>query len=202
MWFSISSNVRGGSLKQFKYDPVLFFSYPLMYYDFTNIMLVEGKDTMQAKLTLVDSIKRSVKVIHKWVEEKKYMLIIPDSCFFSFDSLTNDSLIVHFRSSMEREFGSIRLNVNIDSVPGNYIIQLLDEKNFPIEERVVTKSGRVTFSYLNPKSYKIKAILDKNKNGRWDTGNYFEKLEPEAVFFYPKTLEIRANWDIEETWNL
>jgi len=78
----------------------------------------------------------------------------------------------------------------------------LDEKDNIIEEKQINSSGKIRFEYLNPKKYKIKAILDKNNNGRWDTGAYFKKLEPEEVFFFPKTLEIRANWEVEESWDL
>jgi uncharacterized protein (DUF2141 family) len=103
---------------------------------------------------------------------------------------------------MEKDFGSFQLSVNLDSLPAHYIIQLLDEKESILEERALSSSGKIKFNYLAPKIYKIKAILDRNCNGRWDTGDYFRKIQPEEVFFFPKQIEIRANWEVEESWDL
>jgi hypothetical protein len=54
---------------------------------------------------------------------------------------------------------------------------------------------------MTPGKYKIKAIHDRNNNRRWDTGNYKKNLQPETVLYLPKTVEIRANWDVEESWD-
>ncbi len=200
---SITSNVRGSALNQFKSYPVLIFGYPLAQFSFAGILLVEGKDTLQPTFTVIDSVKRYVKINHKWKEDKRYSLVIPDSLFYSINGLTHDSVTINFRSSMEREYGLMQLSINLLTHPeGNYVVQLLDDKSVVLEEQRIHASGKVQFSYLPPKKYKIKAIYDKNNNGRWDTGNYLQKIEPEEVFFYPKVLEVRANWEVEEPWDL
>jgi len=71
-----------------------------------------------------------------------------------------------------------------------------------MEEQIVTKSGKVKFEYIMPGKFKIKVITDRNRNQRWDTGNYRKKLQPESVNYFSKTIEIRANWDVEESWEL
>ena len=48
--------------------------------------------------------------------------------------------------------------------------------------------------------FKVKAIYDRNHNGRWDTGNFRMKIQAEEVYFLQKIIEIRANWDVEEAW--
>ena len=82
------------------------------------------------------------------------------------------------------------------------IVQLLTDKEKVLEETVVNKSGRISFDYLLPAKYKLKVILDPNRNRRWDSGDYFRKIQPETVIYFPRTLELRANWDVEETWQL
>ena len=57
-------------------------------------------------------------------------------------------------------------------------------------------------SKLLPAKYRIRAILDKNKNRIWDPGEYFSKRKAEPVIYYPQVIEIRANWDVEEQWSL
>jgi len=111
-------------------------------------------------------------------------------------------MVVSFRTHSLRDFGSILMNINIKNPSGNYIIQLLDEKENVLEHNILSTSGKVKFEYLSPAKYKIKVIYDSNRNGRWDTGNFSRKIQPERVQYYQKTIEVHANWDIDETWEL
>ena len=45
-------------------------------------------------------------------------------------------------------------------------------------------------------------VVDRNGNGKWDTGEYASKTQPEEVYYYPKQLSVMQNWDIEEYWNV
>jgi hypothetical protein len=78
----------------------------------------------------------------------------------------------------------------------------LDEKENVLEQQTITASGKLKFDYLNPAKYKIKVIFDKNQNDQWDSGNFSRKIQPEKVMYYEKIIEVRANWDIEESWEL
>jgi hypothetical protein len=84
--------------------------------------------------------------------------------------------------------------------PGQFILQLLSEKDAVIRQKIISRSGDVLFDYLMPAGYKVKMIVDRNFNGKWDTGKYSNRSLPERVVFYPGTLTIRANWDLEEEW--
>ena len=64
------------------------------------------------------------------------------------------------------------------------------------------KDGGVLFSNLLPEKYYARLIVDTNENGVWDTGNYAGKRQPETVYYSPKIYMMRANWEIEETWNV
>ena len=55
---------------------------------------------------------------------------------------------------------------------------------------------------MAPGIYYVRAFVDKNGNGRWDTGNYDEDLQPEDVYYYPKSIECKAKFDITLPWNL
>ena len=47
-----------------------------------------------------------------------------------------------------------------------------------------------------------KLIEDSNNNNVWDTGNYLKRVKPEPVYYFPSELEVRANWDLNETFDL
>ena len=56
--------------------------------------------------------------------------------------------------------------------------------------------------YLKPGDLYIRAYIDENQNGVWDMGDINSRRQPEPVFYYPKKLTLKANWEFEETWNL
>ena len=199
---TLANSIKGSGLNQFKNNLVLSFSYPLIRWDFSRVLLIENKDTVHPKIEFSDSLKRKIIIQHKWLEEKSYKIIVPDSVFYGINNISHDSIRMDFRTKSERDFGNLVLTVNIDKRPGQYIIQMLDEKEATIyEEQVITQSGKVHFTFMPPGKYKIKAILDRNKNLRWDTGNYKKDLQPEEVLYFHKMVEIRANWDVEENWD-
>ena len=53
------------------------------------------------------------------------------------------------------------------------------------------------FKTIEPSTdYNVHIIRDRNGNGRWDTGNYDKKEQPELTF--STTLnELKPNWDLE-----
>jgi hypothetical protein len=199
---NIKSNCTAGYFKQFRNDLILTFSYPLCDYNFSAVSLVDDKDTLKPKIVLADSLKKSIYLFYKWKEEKRYKIIIPDSSFYAINDITNDSLIIDFKTRSARDYGSFKIKINSKDPEAQYIIQLLNEKDGLLDQRKLTGSGVVEFNYLSALKYKIKAIYDSNKNGRWDIGDYLNKLQPEKVSIFPKTLEIRSNWEIEEAWDL
>jgi hypothetical protein len=60
----------------------------------------------------------------------------------------------------------------------------------------------VNIPFLPPKTFKLKAIIDRNGNGKWDTGNYLKGLQPEEVVNYFQNITIRSNWEIELIWKI
>ena len=189
-------------LNQYKNKLKIKFSYPLSKWDFSRVLLIKGKDTLRPSVTFADSIRRSIFLDTKWEEDKNYRILIPDSTFVGINGLSQDTVRIDFKTRSERDFGSLVVNMKQENRPGRYIIQLLNEAETVIyEEHFIDGSGPVRFEFIPPGKYKLKAIHDRNGNGRWDTGNYRKLSQPETVIYFPKTLEIRGNWEVEETWN-
>lgn len=198
----VNDNSWGGKFNQFKLPYELSFSYPLSHCDFSKILLIDGKDTVHPKIFFPDSLKRKVRFVYKFKEEKTYRIFIRDSVFHSYNGLSNDTIRRDFKTFSVKEFGSFLLNITGLDPSATVIIQLYSDKDVLISQRTITGPGKVKFEFVFPGRFKVKAIYDKNKNGLWDTGNYRLKLQPETISFFPKIVEIRANWDVEETWNL
>ena len=75
---------------------------------------------------------------------------------------------------------------------------MIDINDKKVAQKTTSTSETITFDYLLPKKYKIRIIYDTNNNGKWDTGDYLKKRQPEMVKFFSKTLELRANFSMNE----
>ena len=112
----------------------------------------------------------------------------------------NDSIGFSFKTQKDDFYGKIKLTLTNVKCP--LIVQLLSDKDVIVKQQFIAKDQNVTFDYIIPAKYKIKVIYDCNNNKTWDTGNFEQKLQPEKVLYYNKILQVRSNWDMEESWKL
>ena len=80
------------------------------------------------------------------------------------------------------------------------VIQLLDEHDKPIRTLRARRDGTV-FTYLAPKTYYLRLFIDEDGNGKWTTGDYMTRRQPEQVFYFQRKLTLKANWDFEEIFD-
>ena len=115
---------------------------------------------------------------------------------------TNDTLGFRTRSQSLEDFGNVYLNVIRDS-ESQYILQMVNSNNEIVRKyNSINSDGLYNFESVKPGKYIFRMIRDNNRNKEWDTGNYLKKIQPEEVYYSNFELEIRANWDFNETLNL
>ena len=170
---------------------------PIIKLDTSKIEFVDA-DTIKIPFTSFISKKESkVGFVFEKKFEKNYRLNLYPEAFTDIFEYTNDTIISQFRTRSLDDYGEISLSIqNPAAVP--LIIQLIDTKDKKVAQKTTSLSEIITFDYLLPKTYKIRIIHDTNNNGKWDTGDYLKKRQPETVEFFPKTLELRANFSLNE----
>lgn len=198
---SFNVNTRAGAL-ELNRDLILTFPGPLSGFDTTKMFLKSEFDSIPPVLTFTDTIHRKVKVSHIWEPGTAYRIMLDDSAFTDREGHVNDSTVITFKVRIPEDYGILLLTVRFKEDPGQYIVQLLDTKEKLIKEQIVVEPGTLRFGHLLPGKYKIKAIQDMNRDGRWNPGKYKWNLLPERVFYYPKEIEIRSNWDLQEEWTV
>lgn len=200
----IKTNINAGKLTP-EQDLILTFKEPV-----TDIMTrdtswyIVDKDTIINDLhfTKIDSFGLKYKLDKTLAPEKSYKIIIPDSVFYSFKGVTNDTTEFSFKVPEISQYGNIFVTVEVPENVPQIIVELLDDKDKFIARQIISETQKIEFKYLSPKKYKLKAILDKDSNGKWTPGNYGKKLLPEPIYFHKDVFDVKANWDIdlEETW--
>ncbi len=136
-------------------------------------------------------------------EKTSYTISIKDSAFKDIYKQYNKETRFSFTTKSLKDYSSLKLNLLLAKSDQLYIIQILNEdESTLIKEFIITQGKETLFDYLLPGNYKIKIILDTNKNGKWDNGDFFLKRQPERVFYNPELINLKAYWDLEQTIDL
>ncbi len=167
----------------------------------TAFVQVLDKDSLKVKYTTrIDTFKQKIQFIFKNQPDQKYNITLLPKAITNILRETNDTLISKVSTRKLNEYGLIELKINnVKAYP--IIVQLL-QGNKIVAKRYATKKQSFIFKHLLPGKYSFKIIFDKNKNKKWDTGNYLKRILPEETLYYKERVEVKANWDIEQSWNL
>ena len=134
-----------------------------------------------------------------WESAANYRMVVLPGALTSIYPMKHDTLDLTFTTRDMETYGQILLT--LENVTHRVIVQLFSGKT-RVSEKTVEADGQYDFPYLMPKEYQFKFIHDLNENGRWDTGNYLEKLQPEPVEFLPVKIKVRSNWDHDVSMTL
>ncbi len=176
-------------------------SIPIVTIDTTRIAIFD-KDTTEVnfKTQLDTAINRISMQFEKEPDETYFLNLLPDFVTDFFGD-TNDTINYRLSTGGYADFGNLRLNLAGD-ITYPIIVQLTDEKGKLYRETYVPEAKALDFNTLEPGNYLIRIIIDNNANGKWDTGNYLRKIQPEKVIYYPTAIEMRANWEKIETFTV
>ena len=143
---------------------------------------------------------RSYQILADWRPGIEYSLEIDSAAFEDIYGKVTNAFKQGIKVKSEDEYGTLKLNISgvEDSA---MVVQLLNGSDKVVKQACV-KNHTVEFKYLKPEKYYVNAFIDSNGNGVWDTGNYAEDRQAEAVYYYPKEIEAKAKWDLKLNWNV
>ena len=175
---------------------------PFKSIDKTKINIID-KDSASISFNPIIS-KNSLNLLldfNKQMSNSYTFYLYPEAIIDVFEN-TNDTIVYrNVKTKTIEDYGILNLSLsNIESFP--IIIELISLRDEFIERIYTTNNKTFTFKNLKPQKYKVRLIYDTNSNGKWDTGNYLLKLNPEKIIYFPTEIEIRANWEINETFSL
>ena len=171
------------------------FNHLLTAVDTASIVLLE--DTLlQVVAPVISWSGRQLSVAYDWKEGLPYRLQILPGTITDWFGLSNDTLLADIRPGARKNFGLLKIQVDSLQAEEAYIFQLKQGEKTVYEHPVTgTSQWSNTYPLLPAGDYVLEIVYDRNKNKRWDTGNYDLYLQPERR--YQKKLEtLRANWDL------
>lgn len=195
-YIAILDNGMQDLLSDFK----MVFNRKVFSLDTGKLRLTDNDDILQKGYTVtLDSLRKTFTLRYPWKENTTYKLIIQKDAALDSNATSlskTDTLLLSTRK--ETEYGSVRFRfLNVDTSQ-HAVLQLFQNDelvaSYPINQ------NDIQIRRFKPGSYELRILYDENKNGKWDTGSFTPvKKQPEKVFYIPRQLNIRANWDNETT---
>ena len=171
---------------------------PLKTVEWDSIELFHKVDSLFEKVDFSvyeDTINLKVKRLKaKWEPGEQYKLVVDSAAVYDVYDMPADASEYAFSVTSLDKYGT--LYINVDSVPKNSLLQLV-MKDEVLRQNYVPDNGKVAFRYLKPGEYMIRLLLDDNRNGKWDSGDFEKRVQPEQFIYYMEKVAVRANWEIK-----
>ena len=201
----LKMNVDAPSSFDVNRNMVLAFEEPLARIDTSSIHVNVKVDTLWVEtpfLLVADSVvPRKYEILSDWQPEKEYQLLIDSAAITGLYGLHTKEVKQEVKVKKLDEYGTLLFNIRGIGEKG--IVELLDNSGKVLRSQPVTSEGTADFYYLSPNTkYYVRLFNDRNGNGKWDTGNVENHVQPEEVYYFPKVWDMKANFQFEETWDI
>lgn len=134
-----------------------------------------------------------------WKPKTKYRVTIDSLAVTDIYGNHNRPFVQEVSTHAIEDYAALFFNIG-DLGPDSAIVELLSSDK-PVRLEPV-RNGVATFEYVTPGAYYARLFIDRNHNGRWDTGSVADTVQPEDVFYFSKKLNLKKNWDVEQQWNI
>ena len=168
----------------------------------TSLMYLLDQDSVRVpfSFTLQENQQQAHIDFKREFDQRYYLNLLPGAVEDLF-GIVNDTTDVSVRTGKLADYCSVFLTLNnIDRYP--VVIDLINDRGEIVAKKYATEPREFEFLNLQPSRFKIRLIYDDNGNGRWDTGNYLLKVQPEEVYYFKNIIDAKANWEVVESFTL
>ncbi len=146
---------------------------------------------------VVDSTGLGAHIMASLKSDEQYRVRIAENLFTDLYGNTTDSLTF---TLTPKDYGI--LSINIDNRMGYpLVVEVLDSRDTIVQHSTLnTQHSTLKFFHLPAGDYRLRAVVDRNGDGRWTPGDYRLQRQPEQTLMFEKTLSLREKWEMEEKW--
>lgn len=177
-------------------------SIPIAKMDESKMQLINKDSTAIPFKMIYDEMNLALNIdFQKEPLEKYTFKLLPDALTDFLDQTNKKEITFTFETKNTSDYGNLRLNLeSIKQFP--LIVELTDKKGEVQASYYSENNAQIDFNLIKPDLYTLRVIYDDNKNGVWDSGNFLERKQSEEVIYFPKEIDVRANWDVQQTFSL
>lgn len=187
--------------ERFSEDYKLRFTTPIKSINQNKIRFIKSDSTDVKFSTELDQLNQEIKFLFDKIENENYEIRLLPGAIEDVYERKNDTLKFNFKWGAMNDFGNLNLKfTNIKKFP--YVVEILADDTNVLSTKYCEKETEVYFEGIKPSLYTVRIYYDDNKNHSWDTGDYLNKIQPEEMIYFPGKIDVRANWDVDQEFEL
>ncbi len=165
------------------------------------VLRPEQGDTLIPALSWKDAGRTSLHIAFPLEEKTRYLVLLRQGFLRDQYGLINDTARYDFMTRALSDYGELQLQLQSTDIP--LLIQLLDNSGRVLQQRFLPagQTDRISWAYLKPGAYRLRAVADANENQQWDSSDYDLLRQPESVVYFSETISLRADWKLEYAWS-
>jgi len=176
-------------------------SLPLAKFDSSKMKLINKDSVAIPFKTAYNEMTMELEFDFAKEPMEKYKLELLPGALTDYLEKANDTLSYKFETKSTADYGNLRLTLeNVKQFP--VIIELTNKNGDILYSAYAESNPEIDFNLIKPDLYTLRLIYDENKNKVWDPGNFLKKTQSEEVIYFPKEIDVRANWDVIQPFNL
>lgn len=138
-------------------------------------------------------------VRQKWTPGARYRLTVDSAAWVNIYDEHNKPFKHEFMVRQLEDYSNLTLSLT--GADTTAIAQLLSNKDEVVMSAPVGPDGKAVFRFVKPGTYYARMFFDTDGNGQWTTG-VLDSIQPEEVAYYPNKLDLKRNWDVEQSWDI
>lgn len=142
----------------------------------------------------------TLRADYKWVPGAKYRLTVDTLSMVGIYDHHNANLAFEFSVRPLEDYGNLMFDIaGLDGQTA--FVQLLNSQDSPVKT-IAVRGNVARFDNVLPGTYYARLVMDANANGKWDTGSIADSIQAEDVYYFPKKISLKKNWDISQSWDI
>lgn len=170
------------------------------YLDKIHFAEVVDSDTVAAPFLLkrMPGQLAQFRLYAEWRPEHQYILRVDTGAFADIYAMRNEAVKRTLKIKALNTYAT--LFVHLQNTPEGAIVSLLNSSGKTVKQQKA-QDGHADFYFIDPGTYFLSMFIDRNGDGKWTTGDYDKQIQPEEVYFYPGAFNLKADWEISQSWN-
>jgi len=198
---SLSLSLERSGILPFREKLAVNSSIPLVKIDNSKIKLVNKEAVNVAFKTNYDEWKQQLVFDFDRQPLEKYTITVLPGAVTDFYERVNDTLKSTFTTQNTTDYGNLRVLLErVKRFP--VIVELTDTNGKILATHYSEKETTIDFNLVEPAKFTMRLIYDDDRDGLWTPGSYIEKRLSEEVIYFPKEIDVRANWDVEQPFDV
>jgi len=159
-----------------------------------------AKKEIPSKFSIDEKTKQFVTFDFEKKENTFYALEIPDSAFRDIFGTWNTKYTYKFKTDTKDNYGNLNITLTSKHPEKSYIVKIVEANSLAVIQEIPFSGEaqkKIQLQNVAAGNYKVMAIDDVNGNGKWDTGNFKKRIQPEKIVTFKDTYILKGGWDLD-----